>query len=186
MKTLAVTCYLLAIVAGNLLAARFGAWATPAVGFFLIGLDLTLRDLLHQGWQERGVLKRNMALLVLAGSWMTLIANPHAARIALASTLAFALETVTATAVYWLCFRWPRLWKMNAANVAGGLVDSLTFPTVAFGQFLPLVILAQWGAKAGGGLLWSLVLTRRKNLDPQTRVGHTGDPKPKPMNERIT
>jgi len=37
-------------------------------------------------------------------------------------------------------------------------VDSLVFPTIAFGAFLPAVIALQFVAKVGGGALWSLAL----------------------------
>lgn len=48
---------------------------------------------------------------------------------------------------------------MNGSNVAGALVDSAVFPTLAFGEVLPLVILGQFAAKSAGGAVWSLVLS---------------------------
>lgn len=163
MKTnLSIAAYLGCIVTGNLLAAHFGPWVTPIVGFFAIGFDLSMRDVLHKQWQERGVLKRNMALLILSGSLLTVLVNSNAWRIALASTVAFGIEASVSTLVYWLLFKRPRLFKMNVANFFGGACDSLLFPTIAFGAFLPAVILMQWSAKFSGGFLWALLLTRKK------------------------
>ena len=48
------------------------------------------------------------------------------------------------------------------SNVFGALVDSLVFPTIAFGGFLPWITLGQFAAKVAGGFLWSLVLGLRK------------------------
>ena len=42
-----IILYLSAIVAANLLAARYGPWATVLWAFLFIGLDLTTRDRLH-------------------------------------------------------------------------------------------------------------------------------------------
>ena len=167
---LAIAVYLGAIVAGNMLAGHYGPWVTPVVGFFLIGLDLTLRDILHQGWSDRGVLRRNMLVLIIAGSALTLAVCWSARRIALASTAAFSAEAAMATLIYSWCTRWPCLWKINAANLVGGLVDSLVFPTLAFGMFLPGVTAAQWGTKFAGGFVWALILTRWKKKVDHHRV----------------
>ena len=50
---------------------------------------------------------------------------------------------------------------MNGSNIVGAAADSLIFPTLAFGAFLPWVVLGQFVAKVAGGALWALVLARR-------------------------
>lgn len=54
-----------------------------------------------------------------------------------------------------------RLLKINGSNVVTSLVDSVCFPTLAFGAVMPLVILLEFTAKASGGFVWSLVLRKR-------------------------
>ena len=38
--------------------------------------------------------------------------------------------------------------------------DSIVFPTLAFGLFMPEIVLGQFVAKFVGGFLWSLVLQK--------------------------
>ena len=48
-KTLFAACvYVSAIMLANLLVAKFGPWFSLINSFFLIGLDLSLRDSLHE------------------------------------------------------------------------------------------------------------------------------------------
>jgi hypothetical protein len=48
-----VGLYIAAITAANLLVAEFGPVISPLNAFFLIGLDLSLRDRLHDLWAGR-------------------------------------------------------------------------------------------------------------------------------------
>jgi uncharacterized PurR-regulated membrane protein YhhQ (DUF165 family) len=48
--------------------------------------------------------------------------------------------------------------RANASNATGALVDSLIFPTIAFGVLMPHIIAMQFVAKVFGGFLWSLIL----------------------------
>lgn len=148
-----IILYLGAIVLANLSVFWFGQWATVVNAFVFIGLDLTTRDRLHEAWRGQHLV-RNMALLILAGSLLTLVFNAAAWRIALASVVAFACAAVIDTVVY------HRTHSVNRSNIASAAVDSLLFPTIAFGGFLPLVTLGQWTAKVAGGWLWLLILNR--------------------------
>lgn len=47
MLFIAVLTYAAAMTSANLLVASFGPWVSPINSFFLIGLDLALRDFLH-------------------------------------------------------------------------------------------------------------------------------------------
>lgn len=140
----------------NLSVAWFGTAASIVNAFLFIGLDLTTRDRLHEAWRGRH-LRRNMALLILTGSALTLLFNLAAWRIALASVIAFACAATVDAIVY------HRTHSVMRSNVASAAIDSLLFPTIAFGGFLPWVTLGQWTAKVAGGWLW-MVLLRRMNL----------------------
>ena len=55
----ALVAYAVAMIAANLLVATFGPSVTAINAFFLIGLDLTLRDWLHvrlKTWQMGGLI----------------------------------------------------------------------------------------------------------------------------------
>ena len=48
-------------------------------------------------------------------------------------------------------------------NSAGALVDSIVFPTIAFGALMPAIVAAQFAAKVLGGTLWGYLI--KKKLD---------------------
>lgn len=145
--------YIAAICAANLLVAHFGPWITPINAFVLVGLDMVLRDILH----ERYGLLRSVILSAVAGGISYLI-NPAAGIIALASLIAFVSAALANAAVYQLMIRQPWLRKSNAGNVAAAAVDSVLFPLIAFGAFMPVITLAQFACKTAGGALWSWLL----------------------------
>lgn len=156
MIVVAIVIYIAAVVAANLLVAAFGPAVTPINAFVLIGLDLALRDHLHERWRGRGLAWRMLLLIATAGLISYLI-NPASNRIALASCLAFTGSALADALVYALLYRRGYLWRSNGSNLVGALVDSILFPTLAFGSFLPLVVLGQFAAKAMGGGVWTAV-----------------------------
>ncbi len=152
-----VVLYLAAIVAANLLVAQFGPSATVVNAFLFVGLDLTTRDRLHDAWHGDGLLWK-MAALIAAGSALSWLVNRDAGQIALASFVAFAAAaTVDALAYHLLRNRawWQRA---NGSNILSAAVDSVVFPTLAFGALLPVIVLGQFVAKVAGGALWSVLL----------------------------
>jgi hypothetical protein len=156
-----VLMYLTAIIAANLLVARFGPAVTIINAFAFIGLDLTARDHLHDAWHGRGLVPK-MATLIAAGSLLSWLLNRNAGPIALASFAAFACAAAADTLAYALLGGRARLLKMNGSNLVSAAVDSVTFPALAFGfPLLVGVMLGQFAAKVGGGFVWSLVLARR-------------------------
>ena len=161
-----VILYLSAIVLANLTVAWFGPKIIIFNAFLFIGLDLTSRDHLHEAWHGRGLVWK-MTLLIATGSIITWILNRDAGQIALASFVAFSLAAVADTVSYHLLHDRIYMVKINGSNVASALVDSIVFPTLAFGVFMPWIILGQFAAKVGGGFVWSLVLKRycRDGLD---------------------
>lgn len=151
---LAVVAYAIAMTLANLSVAAFGPSVTALNAFLLIGLDLALRDWLHvrlKVWQ--------MGALIAFTGLLTYALNPAAGQIAVASAVAFT----AAALVDWSAFarlRGSWLFRANGSNVAGAAVDSLLFPTIAFGALMPHIVVAQFVAKVAGGAVWSLALRR--------------------------
>lgn len=166
MLIIAVLIYAVAMTVANLSVATFGPLVSPINAFVLIGLDLALRDWLHLRlpmWQ--------MGALIVSTGALTYALNPSAGAIAVASAVAFTAAAVVDWAVFW---RLPGSWlrRANGSNVAGAAVDSLVFPTLAFGAVLPHIVLAQFVAKVAGGALWAYALQRVALLhltDPEAR-----------------
>jgi uncharacterized PurR-regulated membrane protein YhhQ (DUF165 family) len=125
--------------------------------FVFIGLDLVARDKLHDTWRRRGLWWK-MALLIAAGSLLSYWLNRDAGPIALASCVAFgAAAIVDGLTYHWLR---NRAWmvRANGSNVLAAAVDSILFPTIAFGALMPVIVLGQFVAKVFGGLLWSYLI----------------------------
>jgi len=150
----AIVIYAVAMTCANLSIAAFGPWVSPINAFFLIGLDLALRDWLHvrlRVWQ--------MGALIGATGLLTYILNPSAQHIAIASAVSFALAALAD----WLTFTklqgsWLR--RSMGSNVVGAAVDSLIFPTLAFGALMPSIVLMQFAAKVAGGAMWAALMNR--------------------------
>ncbi len=154
MLVLGIAIYALAIVTANLLVASLGPGVTPINAFVLIGLDLALRN-----WLALRMDARRMALLIASTGLVSYAINPASGMVAVASGVAFTLAALTD----WLAFNtvagsW---FKRNlAGNSAGALVDSVVFPTIAFGALMPSIIALQFIAKVLGGSVWGWVIQR--------------------------
>lgn len=166
-----IIVYIVALIAANLAVAWFGPTAMPIIAFLLIGLDLTLRDRLHDRWRGRHLWPRMLGLIVTAGVasyWL----NPASGTIAIASVVAFGLASLADAGAYHLLR--GRSWQVraNGSNLVGASVDSLVFPVMAFGAALPSIVLAQLVAKVAGGMAWALGIawlsrmTSRKAREP--------------------
>lgn len=152
MLYLAIAIYAAAMIGANLSVATWGPAVSPVNAFFLIGLDLALRDWLHV--RLRPV---QMGALIAATGLLTYMLNPAAGMIAIASSVAFT----AAALVDWTTFarlRGSWLYRANGSNLAGAAVDSLLFPTIAFGALMPGIVLAQFVAKVAGGAIWAYLL----------------------------
>jgi queuosine precursor transporter len=154
---IAVPIYFAAIVMANLSIAHFGPWVSPINSFLLIGLDLSLRDHLHDRWQGAGLWPRMLGLIVGAGI-VSYLLNPAAGQIAIASAVAFTAAGLVNAAVYHRLLRLPFLARANASNVPAAAADSLIFPTLAFGVLMPEIVALQFLAKVGGGAVWSVMI----------------------------
>lgn len=153
--TIAILIYAAAMTLANLSVATWGPWVSPINAFVLIGLDLALRDWLHmrlKAWQ--------MGALIVATGALTYLLNPAAGMIAVASACAFS----AAALVDWATFarlRGSWMYRANGSNIAGAAVDSLIFPTLAFGALMPHIVAMQFVAKVAGGALWAWALRGR-------------------------
>lgn len=165
-----ILMYLAAIILANLSSTYFGASASIVNAFLFIGLDLTARDKLHEAWHKNGLVWK-MGALIAAGSFLSWVINRDAGIIAVASFAAFACAALVDTIVYQFLHERSYIVKVNGSNVFSALVDSLVFPTIAFGGFLPLVTLGQFVAKVAGGALWAYFLgkVRSNNCVQRTR-----------------
>ena len=161
-NSIGLTClYLAAIVAANLIIARLGPQATVVTAFLFIGLDITARDRLHESWQGRALWPK-MAALIASGSLLSWLVNRNAGPIALASFIAFAASGAADTLTYHVLRRKRWFVKVNGSNVVSAAVDSLVFPTLAFGMLLPWVVVGQFIAKVAGGAAWAALLGFRR------------------------
>lgn len=148
----ALAVYAISMILANSLVAVFGPWVSPINSFVLIGLDLALRDWLHvrlKLWQ--------MGALIVSTGLLTFVLNPAAGQIAVASAVAFTAAALTD----WVTFsrlRGSWILRANGSNVAGAAVDSLVFPTLAFGVLMPHIVALQFAAKVTGGVIWTYVL----------------------------
>jgi uncharacterized PurR-regulated membrane protein YhhQ (DUF165 family) len=155
-----VCLYLAAVVAANLIITQIGPSATVVTAFLFIGLDITARDRLHESWRGGGLWPK-MAALIGAGSLLSWLVNRDAGPIALASFVAFAASGAADTLTYHALRGRAWLVKVNGSNAVSAAVDSLVFPTLAFGMLLPWVVLGQFVAKVAGGAAWAALLGSR-------------------------
>ena len=154
MFVIAIVIYAFAMTAANMSVAMFGPSVTPINAFVFIGLDLALRDLLHtkiNRWQMLG--------MIAGTGLLTYVLNPAAGMIAIASAVSFT----AAALVDWSIFArmagsWMR--RSNASNIGGAAIDSLLFPTIAFGALMPHIVLMQFVSKVLGGAFWAFVISK--------------------------
>lgn len=151
----ALIAYAVAMIAANLLVATFGPSVTAINAFLLIGLDLTLRDWLHfrlKTWQMGG--------LIIGTGLITYALNPASEMIAVASAVSFLAASIVDWAIFVkITGSWIK--RANVSNTAGAAVDSLLFPTIAFGALMPEIVALQFVAKVSGGAVWSYVLEKK-------------------------
>ncbi|MGI8729188.1 MAG: VUT family protein [Solirubrobacteraceae bacterium] len=156
--TALVALFLAAITAANLISARYGPEASIYNAFALIGLTLVIRDQLHDEWQEHRLPK--MLALIVTGSVLAYLVTPDAGRIGMASGVAFLAAESVDGLVYHAARSWAWLERSNVSNLFGAAVDSVVFPTLAFGGFMWGITLGQFTAKVAGALLFSLIIAR--------------------------
>lgn len=150
-----VLLYLGAVVWSNWSAARFGAWITLFNAFAMIGFVMVARDRLHDALAGRRWL---LGVLIAAGGALSYLINAGAGRIALASVVAFTASEVVDTLVYQGLHRQRWAVRSNLSNVPSSIVDSILFPTIAFGGFSLWLTVGQALLKIAGGGVWVWVI----------------------------
>ena len=129
-----VVLYLAAIVLANILILLYNpdtvsmTWALVAetgISFFLIGLDLSIRDKLHDYWQNRNLWPK-MVTLIVSGSLITIFFNLEALQIAFASCSAFLLAGLTDALIYQR-LRKRRFWSAPTVPISAGPQSILWF-----------------------------------------------------------
>jgi queuosine precursor transporter len=163
LAALATAAYVATVAAANWAVHRYGlvpvglGLAAPA-GVYFVALALVLRDLVQ--W---ALGKAVMLAALAAGVGLSYrLADP---RIALASAVAFAFSELADFALFtWVAPRWAR--AVLAGGLAGAVVDSALFLSVAFGSlaFLPGQVL---GKAYGVALAALLVGLRRRAVQPR-------------------
>jgi uncharacterized PurR-regulated membrane protein YhhQ (DUF165 family) len=145
----ALIAYAVAMTVANMLVATFGPSVSPINAFVFIGFDLALRD-----WLQIKLKPVQMGALIAGTGLLTYALNQNAGMIAVASAVSFTMAAL----IDWIVFTKTKgtwLFRANSSNVAGSAVDSLVFPTIAFGGFMPEIVALQFVAKILGGTLWS-------------------------------
>jgi queuosine precursor transporter len=148
---ISIFVYAIAMTLANLSIAKWGVWVSPINAFIFIGLDLALRDWLHTKLKIYEMLS-----LITVSGLLTYAFNSGAGMIAVASAVSFTVAAVAD----WLTFlkitgSWAK--KSNISNVVGAAVDSLVFPTLAFGVLMPQIVAVQFVAKIVGGAMWAFL-----------------------------
>jgi uncharacterized PurR-regulated membrane protein YhhQ (DUF165 family) len=156
-----ITIYLMAIVAANIAATIFGPAVTILDAFLFIGLNMATRDRLHIDWEGRSFWPKMLALIAIGGALSWLLTS-SAGPIAVGSTVSFLAASLVDACVFSALKNKNPMVRINGSNAVSAAVDSIVFPTIAFGSLLPLVILGQWLAKTFGGFIWSLLLRKNK------------------------
>lgn len=152
----AIITYASAMTLANLSIATFGVWVSPINAFLFIGLDLALRD-----WLQMQIKAWQMAVLIAVSGGLTYALNQDAGMIAIASAVSFTVAALVDWAVFSkITGSWFK--RANVSNVAGAAVDSIAFPTIAFGVFMPEIVALQFLAKIAGGAVWTYLLGKIK------------------------
>lgn len=159
-----VVIFLLSVITANiilsLLTPSVGLWASVVTAFLFIGINISIRDKIHEDWYKHN-LRLKMSILIIVGSVLTYIINPSSKSVAMASGVSFLVSGIVDFIIYQLLYHTDKSIKVNVSNIGSSIVDSILFPTLAFGNFNVLVILGQFLVKVFGGYVWSLFLFKR-------------------------
>jgi hypothetical protein len=148
--------YLVVVSITLAITGHFGKTASIVDSAVGIGVVLILRDRLADIWGVRRAKK--MLALIFVGGLCALAVNIGHPIIGVASGVAFASAEIGDGLVYYAYRRRPWQQRVTASNVAFALVDSLVFPSIAFGAFDWKLTGAQFAAKVLGSVAWGYAL----------------------------
>ena len=154
--------YIMAVAIASGVVSAYGPAALPYTALFLIGLDLTTRDFLHEYLTDRAVRPLLfMMLIITAGGMVNLATATGGRQIVVASTAAFLLGGYVDMLVYhWLSSQTVAV-RVLGSNLASALVDSTVFPLLAFSMLSMPLLAQQTALKVIGGAVWLLILRKR-------------------------
>lgn len=154
-KSLAAAAYVAFIVGTNVAFATVGP---VALTFVLAGLTMAARDFVHDAGGRRLSFP-----LVLVGALVSALASPA---VALASGVAFLVAETLDMTVYELVRRRTHLGGIALSGIAGSIVDSVLFLTIAFGSlaFLPVQLVGKIAATLGAVAVLAAVRGVRRLL----------------------
>lgn len=160
-NNLLVISWLAAFVLANLLVKWIGATGLWFSSFFLIPFDFVCRCYFHETWKGVHLLIRLLILTLVAGI-ITFAINQDALNVALASFCGFTFAQVGAGIFYQKNKEKSFLFKVNISDSIGIIFDSFVFQLVAFNQIDIYITSGQIVIKVLGGLLWYLILFRKR------------------------
>lgn len=153
-----VTVFLAAIVAANLITTHYGPSASIYNAFFLIGLDFITRDRLADFWGTTRWPK--MIALIAVGGGLSYAVNSGSGKVAVASMVAFSAAELAEAVAYHVLRKRQWLERAPKAALLAAGVDSLIFPTIAFGGVMWSITFGQFVAKVAGAAVWAFVVAR--------------------------
>lgn len=154
-----VIIYIMVSILANVMLSNFGAIMIPINSFFLISIDMVLRDRLHDKWKGDNMWLKMAMLILISGTLSNLFFNVEGI-IAIASFSAFFVSSMINAFVYNLLISKTWMVRSNLSNVVGSIVDSLLFPLIAFGVLFGDLIIMQLIAKLTGSFFWSNIFKR--------------------------
>jgi uncharacterized PurR-regulated membrane protein YhhQ (DUF165 family) len=103
-----------------------------------------------------------MAAMILGTGALSYAINPATGMIAIASGVAFTAAALADWATFnTVTGNWIK--RNFAGNSVGALIDSVVFPTIAFGALMPVIVVAQFAAKVAGGAAWGFLINKFLN-----------------------
>lgn len=154
-----VSLYFAALIASNLIVQALGPIGIWIASFFLIPFDFICRCIFHETWGGWKLI-RNLLALTIASAVVTIALNHEAFSIALASVCAIISVQIFAGIIYQIFKKKDYLIKVNLADLAAVIVDSIVFQLVAFSVFDWHITVGQIVIKAAGGFLWYFIIFR--------------------------
>ncbi len=91
--------------------------------------------------------------------------NQDAGRIGIASLIAFAVSQAADAGVY------HYTGSVRRSNLVGAAIDSILFPTIAFGSFAAPITVGQFIAKVLGGEAWNAAISTKVSKSATTDRG---------------
>lgn len=153
-KVLMTSLLILMYAVANLAVVTFGVWITPFNALVIIGAEIVIRDRIQY--------KYGFAYSIfscLAAGVVTVLITPSSLKIAIASVASIVIAGIVAGIAFKL--REGSFYKKSfSANIFAAAADSLVFPLVAFGAFMPYVTMAQFCAKTLGASIILLIMRK--------------------------